>query len=84
MRDEYDFTSLLKDDYMSNVESIFFWISLVIYSLACGGYIYSFVFKNPRFMPKMTVLILTGFLTHTVAICARYQAQGHLPWSGDY
>ena len=69
---------------MSNVESIFFWISLVIYSLASGGYIYSFVFKNPRFMPKMTVLILIGFLTHTVAICTRYQAQGHLPWSGDY
>jgi cytochrome c-type biogenesis protein CcsB len=69
---------------MSNFEMIFFWISLVIYSLASGGYIYSFVFKNPRFMPKMTFLILIGFLTHTVAICARYQAQGHLPWSGDY
>lgn len=69
---------------MSNFEMIFFWISLVIYSLASGGYIYSFVFKNPRFMPKMTILILIGFLTHTIAICARYQAQGHLPWSGDY
>jgi len=69
---------------MSNVEMIFFWISLVIYSLASGGYIYSFVFKDPRFMPKMTILILTGFLTHTIAICVRYQAQGHLPWSGDY
>jgi len=69
---------------MSNVEMIFFWISLVIYSLASGGYIYSFVFKNPRFMPKMVILILIGFLTHTIAICARYQAQGHLPWAGDY
>ncbi len=69
---------------MSNLESIFFWISLVVYSLATGGYIYSFVFKNPRFMPKMTVLIFVGFLAHNAAICARYVAQGHLPWSGDY
>jgi cytochrome c-type biogenesis protein CcsB len=69
---------------MSNLEMIFFWISLVIYSLATGGFIYSFVFKNPRFMPKMTILIGIAFITHTVAICARYSAQGHLPWSGDY
>ena len=69
---------------MSNLEMIFFWISLVIYSLATGGFIYSFVFKNPRFMPKMTLLIGVAFITHTIAICARYSAQGHLPWSGDY
>jgi len=69
---------------MSNFEMIFFWISLVTYSLATGGYIYSFVFKNPRFMPKLTLLVSFGFMTHTVAIVARYQAQGHLPWAGDY
>jgi cytochrome c-type biogenesis protein CcsB len=69
---------------MSNLEMVFFWLSLVIYSLASGGFLYSFIFKNPRFMPKMTALILIGFMTHTIAICARYQAQGHLPWSGDY
>ena len=69
---------------MSNSEMIFFWISLVIYSLATGGYIYSFAFKNPRFMPKLTLLVMAGFLSHTVAIVARYQAQGHLPWAGDY
>jgi cytochrome c-type biogenesis protein CcsB len=69
---------------MANWETLFFWISLVIYSLASGGYIYSFVFKNPRFMPKMTILITIGIITHTIAIGARYLAQGHLPWSGDY
>lgn len=69
---------------MSNWESIFFWTALVIYSLASGGYIYSFVFKNPRFMPKMTALITVGFIIHNLAIGARYVAQGHLPWSGDY
>jgi cytochrome c-type biogenesis protein CcsB len=69
---------------MSNVESIFFWASLVIYSLGTGGFIYSFVFKNPRFMPKMSLLIGIGFLSHTIAIGARYAAQGHLPWAGDY
>ena len=69
---------------MSNLELIFFWASLVIYSLASGGFIYSFVFKNPRFMPKMTLLIAVGLVAHTIAIIDRYQAQGHLPWSGDY
>jgi cytochrome c-type biogenesis protein CcsB len=69
---------------MSNLESIFFWTALVIYSLATGGFIYCFVFKNPRFMSKMTLLIGLGFLLHCIAIGVRYQAQGHLPWSGDY
>lgn len=69
---------------MSNWETLFFWMTLVIYSLASGGYIYSFVFKNPRFMSKVTVLISAGFIAHTIAISARYLAQGHLPWAGDY
>jgi len=69
---------------MTNWETILFWVSLVIYSLATGGFLYSFIFKNPRFMPKMTALISLGFATHTGAIVLRYIAQGHLPWSGDY
>lgn len=69
---------------MTNWETILFWVSLVIYSLATGGFLYSFIFKNPRFMPKMTALIAIAFTTHTAAIVVRYLAQGHLPWSGDY
>lgn len=69
---------------MSNWETIFFWITLVIYSLAAGGYIYSFVFRNPRPTPKLTLFIAAGFLTHSTAIGARYLALGHLPWAGDY
>jgi cytochrome c-type biogenesis protein CcsB len=69
---------------MSYWETIFFWIALIAYSLAAGGYIYSFVFKNPRFMPKMAWLILFGFLAHNAAVAARFAAQGHLPWAGDY
>ncbi|HJV66848.1 MAG TPA: cytochrome c biogenesis protein CcsA [Geomonas sp.] len=69
---------------MSNVESILFWTSLVIYSLVCGGFIYSIVFKNPRTFPKLTALLLGGFVLHSAAIAARFAATGHLPWSGDY
>lgn len=69
---------------MAYWEIIFFWITLVLLALATGGYIYSFVFKNPRFMPKMNWLIVAGFLTQTVTIAARYAATDHLPWSGDY
>jgi|ERR1039457_1484988 cytochrome c-type biogenesis protein CcsB len=69
---------------MSNWETIFFWISIVIYSLAAGGYIHSVVFKNPRLLSKMAIFIIIGLLCHSAAIGDRYLAQGHLPWSGDY
>lgn len=69
---------------MTYWETIFFWITLAIYALASGGYIYSLVFKNPRVMPKMTLLVTGGLIAQTVAIGARFAATGHLPWSGDY
>jgi cytochrome c-type biogenesis protein CcsB len=69
---------------MAYWETIFFWISLVFYSLAGGGFVYSLVFKNPRVMPKMTALVALGFVSQTIAIGARYFATGHLPWSGHY
>lgn len=69
---------------MAYWETVFYLITMVIYALASGGLVYAFVFKNPRFVPKMTMLIATGIVTHTVAIVARFQATGHLPWSGHY
>lgn len=69
---------------MAYWETIFYWVTLVAYALAVGGCIYSFVFKNPRVMPKITLLVAGGFIAHTVAIYARYAATGHLPWSGHY
>ncbi len=65
-------------------EIIFYWVTLVIYSLAAGGFIYSFVFKNPRVLPRITLLVTSGFIAHTSTILARFQATGHLPWSGHY
>jgi cytochrome c-type biogenesis protein CcsB len=69
---------------MAHWELIFFWITMVIYALSAGGYIYSIVFKNPRAMSKLTAFIGLGFIMHTIAIGARFSATGHLPWSGDY
>jgi cytochrome c-type biogenesis protein CcsB len=69
---------------MSYWETIFFWSSLVIYSLVCGGFIYSIVFKNPRALPKLTALMSLGLLAHSAAIAVRFASTGHLPWSGDY
>ena len=69
---------------MSNWETILFWVSLTFYSLAVGGYIYSIVFKNPRPIPKLTLLVTLAFLIHSGAIVCRFYATGHLPWSGDY
>jgi cytochrome c-type biogenesis protein CcsB len=69
---------------MAYWETIFYWITLVIYALSVGGCVYSFVFKNPRPMPKITLLVAAGFITHSVTIYARFAATGHLPWSGHY
>ncbi len=69
---------------MSPVESVLFWISLSLYALAAGGYVYALVFKNPTITERLIHAIAAGFAVHTAAIAARYAAQGHLPWSGDY
>jgi len=69
---------------MAYWEMIFFWVALVIYSLAAGGFIYSIVFKNDRVMTKLFWFVLLGCLAHTAAIVARFDATGHLPWSGHY
>lgn len=65
-------------------EIVFYWVALVAYSFAAGGFIYSFVFRNPRVMPKLTALVAAGFVAVTLAIVARFNATGHLPWSGHY
>ena len=57
---------------MSNMEIIFFWASLVIYALSCGGFIYSIVFKNPRVLGRLTALVAFGLLVHSAAIVARF------------
>ena len=69
---------------MAYWEIIFYWVALVTYSLATGGFVYSFVFKNPRVLPKITLFVALGFAAHTAAIIARFYATGHLPWSGHY
>jgi cytochrome c-type biogenesis protein CcsB len=69
---------------MAYWELIFYWVALVAYALACGGFMYSFIFKNPRFMSKMTALVAFGFAAATITIVARFNATGHLPWSGHY
>ncbi|QWV92817.1 cytochrome c biogenesis protein CcsA [Geomonas oryzisoli] len=69
---------------MAYYEAICFWLSLVIYALSAGGYIYALVFRNEKVVPKLLVLIGIGLLVHTGAVAARYYAQGHFPWSTDY
>ena len=69
---------------MSQIESVLFWISLVLYALSAGGYIYSLIFRNIPFMERLVNLVALGFCIHTAAIAARYAATGPLPWSGDY
>ena len=69
---------------MAPAEAVFFWITLGLYALAAGGYVYSFVFKNEKILPRLVILIAAGLVMHTATIVARYIAQGHLPWTSDY
>jgi len=45
---------------MAYWEIIFFWIAMIAYALTGGGFIYSFVFKNPRVVTKVTALVAFG------------------------
>jgi len=69
---------------MAPLEAVFFWMTLFSYSLVSGAYVYALVFRNTRILSKLTALTGLGLLLHTAAIAARYQAQGHLPWTGNY
>lgn len=69
---------------MAPLEAVFFWLALAVYALASGGAVYSIVFGNERFLSRMLWAAAAGLALHTGAIAARYAAQGHLPWSGDY
>lgn len=69
---------------MAYYEAIFFWMAMVCYALTTGAYVYAITFQNEKIMPRLSFLTGAAFLAHTAAIAARYQAQGHLPWAGDY
>lgn len=69
---------------MAPIEAVFFWACLLVYAGTTGAYIYAIVFRNIRLLPKLVWPVAGGFLLHTLTIAARYQAQGRLPWTGDY
>lgn len=57
---------------------------MITFALAAGGFVYSFVFRNPQVVQKITLLVAFGFFGQTATIAARFFATGHLPWSGHY
>lgn len=69
---------------MAPIEAVLFWLTLILYALASGGSAYGIVFRNERFLARMTWVVAAGWLLHNGAIADRFRAQGHLPWSGDY
>jgi cytochrome c-type biogenesis protein CcsB len=69
---------------MAPLEVILFWVAVAAYALAAGALIYATVFENDRWRSPALALVGLGLLAHTGAIGARFVAQGHLPWAGDY
>jgi len=66
------------------LELVLFWCAVALYAVATGGIVYALVFRNGRFIGRMIWVATAGFVAHGGAIAARYAAQGHLPWAGDY
>lgn len=69
---------------LAPIEQLFFWIALVLYAVTTGGYVYALVFGNKGILSFFSRVIALGFICHTISIWGRYDATGHLPWSGDY
>ena len=69
---------------MAPYEGIIFWLSLVLYTLATGLYLFSLVFgkKGAEKLGLWTVTV--GFLLHSTAILIRWVATGHIPTIGNY
>lgn len=69
---------------MAPLEAALFWLALAVYAVAASGFVFAIVFRKERLLPGVAWVAAVGLLAHTGAIAARYAAQGHLPWSGDY
>jgi cytochrome c-type biogenesis protein CcsB len=69
---------------MAPLEAVLFWLTLLVYAGVSGAYVYAFVFRNERVLPRLVLAVAAGLFLHSAAIGARYAAQGHLPWTGDY
>ncbi|HEX9241762.1 MAG TPA: cytochrome c biogenesis protein CcsA [Anaeromyxobacter sp.] len=69
---------------MSPIEAVLYWAALALYAVMGAAALYALVFKNDRFLARAWPVTLLAFALHTGAIAARYAAQGHLPWAGDY
>lgn len=69
---------------MSPLEAVLIWAAIVCYGITAALYIYSFVFKNDKMVPRLPYCASLGFLLHTAGMAARYHAVGNLPWASDY
>jgi cytochrome c-type biogenesis protein CcsB len=69
---------------MDAIEAVLFWASVVTYAVGTGVAVYAIIFRNERAVPRLLWIAAAGLALHTGAIAARYAAQGHLPWAGDY
>lgn len=69
---------------MALLESLFFWISVVIFAGATIFAIFSAVFKRSMGITIAFYLSLGAFLSLTIAILSRYFTVGNLPVAGTY
>lgn len=69
---------------MAPLEVVFFWGSIAAYAIASGGMVYAVVFRVERWLKPALAVVGAGLAFHTGAIAARFFAQGHMPWAGDY
>lgn len=69
---------------MAPLEAVFVWISIALYGVSSALYMYAFVFKKARLLRPALLIVSSSFVSHTLAVLARYEAVGNLPVATSY
>ena len=69
---------------LNTVEQIGFYAALVLYLLATAVYFFFFIAKKEKAGKIAKLLMIAGFIAHTVSLVTRGIHAGHLPFTSQY
>lgn len=69
---------------MTEIEKIFFWVSVFLYALSFALYLISLTFNLERHSKIANYTVISGFAAETIAIASRWYETGHVPTIGNY
>lgn len=69
---------------MTNIEAVFFWISVWMYGISFIAFLYGLVFKKEGGVKAGWYLTIAGFCFQTLSMALRWVTTGHPPVMGTY